>query len=282
MRGPRVKFRPMIAFAILAGIALGGCMGRPNGAYYSSYESMLLQDGLLRTETAPADAPYTAQDLVRNFERIALHSEANSTIAGSDRNSVSTRLRRWEGPLRYRIDGSAATGADRAEVASLMQRIATLTGIEVSESAADPNFLIVLTDPTERDRIAAELAGHSRGFADAFKYWRHNSRLVCIASREYALSDANRITRAIAVIGSETTGILRKSCLHEEIVQALGLSNDHGRVRPSIFNDDAEFALLTKHDEALVRILYDQRLRPGMTAAEAMPIVNRIVLETPL
>lgn len=272
----------LVMWIALSCIALDGCMSRPGGAFYSTYESMLVQDGLLRTETAPADAPYSVRDLVRNFERIALRKEANAAIAGGDSNSTPTSLRRWVGPLRYRIDGSAATAADRTEISWLMQRIATLTDLDVRESSADANFLILLTTPEERDRVGAELANKHRRFAVAFDYWRHDGRLVCIADREVDSSNSNRIIRAIAVIGSETTGVLRKSCLHEEIVQALGLSNDHSDVRPSIFNDDAEFALLTKHDEALLRILYDQRLTPGMTAQEAMPIINQIVRDNRL
>jgi len=59
----------------------------------------------------------------------------------------------------------------------------------------------------------------------------------------------------------------------------MGLSNDSPDARPSIFNDDEEFALLTRHDELLLQILYDRRLRPGMTEAEAAPIVRRIAGE---
>lgn len=51
------------------------------------------------------------------------------------------------------------------------------------------------------------------------------------------------------------------------------------RARPSIFNDDEEFSLLTRHDELLLRILYDPRLRPGITEAEARPIVTTIATE---
>jgi hypothetical protein len=63
------------------------------------------------------------------------------------------------------------------------------------------------------------------------------------------------------------------------MAQGMGLSNDSPEARPSVFNDDEEFALLTPHDEALLRILYDPRLRPGMTAEEAMPIVRAIAEE---
>ena len=77
----------------------------------------------------------------------------------------------------------------------------------------------------------------------------------------------------------EQEGVLRSSCIHEELKQTLGLMNDDPDVRPSIFNDDQEFALLTEHDEILLRILYDRRLRPGMQADEARPLLPEIISE---
>ncbi len=61
--------------------------------------------------------------------------------------------------------------------------------------------------------------------------------------------------------------------------QGLGLSNDYPLARPSIFIDDEEFGFLTTHDELLLKMLYDKRLRPGMTEAEARPIVEQIAAE---
>ena len=61
--------------------------------------------------------------------------------------------------------------------------------------------------------------------------------------------------------------------------QTLGPGADSDDARPSIFNDDAEFALMTRHDEDLLRILYDPRLKVGMTRDEAMPLVRQIVEE---
>ena len=57
------------------------------------------------------------------------------------------------------------------------------------------------------------------------------------------------------------------------LAQGLGLPNDSPRARPSIFNDDEEFALLTRMDEDMLRILYNPALRPGMSEAEARPII---------
>ncbi|MGK7754127.1 DUF2927 domain-containing protein [Roseovarius sp. C03] len=46
--------------------------------------------------------------------------------------------------------------------------------------------------------------------------------------------------------------------------------------RPSIFNDDEEFALLTTHDEMLLEALYNPALNPGMGLEEARPILRRL------
>jgi hypothetical protein len=85
--------------------------------------------------------------------------------------------------------------------------------------------------------------------------------------------------KAVAVIRGEHPDLLRQSCLHEEISQGLGLANDSPRARPSIFNDDEEFAFLTPHDELLLRILYDDRLTPGMSPDVARHISAQIAAE---
>ncbi len=81
------------------------------------------------------------------------------------------------------------------------------------------------------------------------------------------------------MIRAEHPDLLRLSCLHEEIAQGLGLANDSPLARPSIFNDDEEFGLLTTHDEYLLKMLYDPRIRPGMTAEEAIPVARTIANE---
>jgi hypothetical protein len=158
-----------------------------------------------------------------------------------------------------------------------MDRIAGLTGLEIAEIESGWNFLILITTPEEHKDFRAVLAQLLPATAKTFDLWRQSQRLICVAHNLFSGEDRNHIVTALVSIGSETSGLLRRACLHEEIVQALGLANDHPEVRPSIFNDDGEFALLTEHDEHLLRILYDPRLEPGMTAGEAMPIVRQIV-----
>ena len=73
---------------------------------------------------------------------------------------------------------------------------------------------------------------------------------------------------------------MRDACYHEEIAQGLGLSNDSDLARPSIFNDDEEFALLTTHDEYLLRMLYDTRMPLGADPATARPVAAELARRT--
>ena len=270
------------AAVFLIPFLLGACDMRPSAGHYQNYTVALRAMGDLRVDTAPADAPYDAEDLVTNFERIALHHEADASRAGGEDNWAPNPLMRWAGPLRYHLFGNAVTDEDRSQVRRLMTRIAGLTGLDISDVGTEVNFIILITKPDERKEFAAELSGMHPALADTFKFWRRTPGVVCVANNLYSANDRNHITVALVAIGSETTGLLRQACLHEEIVQALGLANDHPKVRPSIFNDDGEFALLTEHDEHLLRLLYDPRLESGMTAAQAMPVVRQIVAELAL
>ncbi|MEM9269031.1 MAG: DUF2927 domain-containing protein, partial [Pseudomonadota bacterium] len=86
-------------------------------------------------------------------------------------------------------------------------------------------------------------------------------------------ADIVDIRSAFILIKHEQKGLAREACIHEEIAQSMGLVNDSLEARPSIFNDDYEFALLTRHDEVLLSMLYDPALRPGMTATEVIPLL---------
>ena len=55
---------------------------------------------------------------------------------------------------------------------------------------------------------------------------------------------------------------MRRACVHEEMAQGLGLGNDSETARPSIFNDDEEFALLTERQyDAGAKLLYERGYR---------------------
>ena len=255
-------------------------------AYYASVQARLLSQGLLRTDGGGPDTPFTQRDLVENFDRIALHDEY--VVAGGRfvARKTPSHLRRWERPVRIRIifGDSVATAqrqADTRTIADFARRLSGLTGLDIALAGGEANFFVLVASLDEQAGAAADLrAMLPRTPAIVINEIANSPRSTFCAA--YAMSDPARgrgYVNAVVHIKAEHEGLMRLACIHEELAQAMGLANDSPRARPSIFNDDEEFALLTRHDELLLRILYDRRLRVGMNSAEALPIVRRIVAE---
>ena len=250
-------------------------------AYFAQIQQTLLEQGLLRTDSG-SEVPYTDRMLAENFMRIALFDEYRRSAGGFVRQETESSLRRWEQPVRIGLRFGASVppdrqATDRARIASFAARLSAITGHPVLMDDANPNFLIHVVSEDEREalgpKVRAVLPNLSPG--DIAGITQMPRSTYCLV---YALSEGNSgaYTRAFAVIRAEHPDLLRLSCVHEELTQGLGLPNDSPRARPSIFNDDEEFALLTDHDELLLRILYSPELRPGMSPSEARPIVESL------
>lgn len=251
-------------------------------SYLVQVQGAQLSQGLLRQDGGGVDTPYTAAMLARNFEQIALYNEYDSNFRGPGGPSP---LRRWETPVRIEvIFGSGVPPSQRqsdsAYIQSYASRLARATGHPIGTSGA-PNFIVVIAGEDDRSDALAQAArrvpGISPSSLDALNGMGRD--IYCVVAAFGRGTGDNVYSAAVAVIRAENPELLRLSCIHEEIAQGLGLPNDSPAARPSIFNDDDEFALLTRHDEALLRILYDPRLTPGMTADEARPIVRQIARE---
>jgi hypothetical protein len=140
---------------------------------------------------------------------------------------------------------------------------------------ADVNFLVLFMNTDERIEFGRQVTAQFPTFAPAVTSAIADSALDTFCTA-YAFSDRNDRSRYAAVmilIRAEHPPLTKLSCVHEEMAQAMGLPNDSPDARPSLFNDSLEFALLTEHDEILLRMLYDPRLRPGMTVDEARPLL---------
>ena len=250
-------------------------------AYFAQVQQTLLSQGLLRTDPG-SGIPYTDRMLAENFMRIALFDEYRRSSGGFVRAETASTLRRWVEPVRIGIRFGASVpvdrqATDRARVASFAARLSEITGHPIRVDDANPNFFIHVVSEDEREALGPTVLSvlPSLSQAEVAGITAMPRTTYCLV---YAASGGNSgaYSRAFAVIRAEHPDLLRLSCLHEELTQGLGLPNDSPRARPSIFNDDEEFALLTDHDALLLRMLYSPELRPGMTADEARPIVESL------
>ncbi|WP_253798808.1 DUF2927 domain-containing protein [Rhodovulum sp. P5] len=254
--------------------------------HYARVEADLVSRGLLRTDSGLDDVPFSRRTLVRNFLRIALYDEYVPRSGQLVARETKSRLRRWGQPIRIGLvfgDTIPASRrkADRADIAAYASRLSALTGLPIRMTDADhANYLVLVMNEDERRAFGPELERLVPGIdATGIRTVTDVPRSTFCLVLAFSEGSSSTYSRAIAVIRGEHPERLRQSCIHEELAQGMGLANDSPAARPSIFNDDEEFALLTGHDEMLLRILYDRRLSPGMTEDEARPIVETIAAE---
>ncbi len=252
--------------------------------FFTNQENSLRARGLMRTDPGD-DIPLTAARLAENFEGIALFDEYVEVAGRLVARPTPSALRRWQTPVRMGVRFGEAVpaeqrSADMARIRPFAARLARLTGHPISVTdTATANFHVLIVTEDERRALAPMLEEIVPGIDELSLRTITDMPLSasCLVLA-FAGSGTSVYTRAVAVIRAELPDLTRLSCIHEELAQGLGLPNDTN-ARPSIFNDAQEFALLTPHDELLLRILYDRRLRPGMTAVQARPIVEQIAFE---
>jgi len=255
------------------------------GVHYQRLENDLLAQGLLRTDGGGVDTPFDARDLATNFLRIALRDEYVTEGDGLVARETESRLRRWNKPVRMQLIFGATVAEeqrlrDTEDVTAFAARLAEVTGLRIIQTDARANFHVLVLNEDDRRAFGPELdalmPGMTRATKRAFLDLPKDQLCAVIGALN---ADGVTYDRAIALIRGEHPPLMRLSCIHEELAQGLGLANDSPQARPSIFNDDEEFAYLTRHDELLLEMLYDPRLEPGMTVDTAAPLVRRIAEE---
>ncbi|WP_375175631.1 DUF2927 domain-containing protein [Pseudooceanicola sp.] len=309
-----MKLRYCLWPALAALVALAGCQwtetpvslkpqARPAGAavvaeagpseasqalsrYYASFQADLLAQGLLRRDGGGPDTPYSAVDLARNFEQIVFYDEYVRGGGLRGARDSAARLRRWPDPVRIAVEFGDSVPDDirREDMATIRDytaRLNRVTGHPISLSTAGANFHVLVMGEDDRPEvvrrvkeIVPDISATSLGI-----FQRLPKAIHCLVVAFSKDDSTEGYGEAIALVRAEHPDLVRRSCYHEEMAQGLGLANDSPRARPSIFNDDDEFALLTSHDEMLLKMLYDPRLRIGMSAEEARPIVLRMARE---
>jgi AcrR family transcriptional regulator len=209
------------------------------------------------------DGPSNAQVLA-NLLDVVFGSE----FVGED----STVVRKWSGPMRVAIYARDPLRY-RQLVLPHLDHLRRVTGLDiglVDNSEPDQNAYVFVFGREQFYAYAEQHLGPGKNprtnrFLACFGYFHANGR-----------KDIDEIT---AVIPSFISDEEIRACVVEEVTQAIGLPNDSNSANPSIFNDDDAYQDLTWQDELFLRVLYDPRVRSGMTRAEFEPLAGRIIEE---
>lgn len=237
----------------------------------------------------PHVGPMTRERFLAVFEAVVFGDIRNAERVGETRPTLDGQqyLSKWTGPVRIAVFG-AASDENIEELELHAKLLSSLTRLSISVvDARDPQKNLKAVDDFEIASIFSEvndLFGYlslmplTAGLAvelavEIRRALRNNpTELTCVA---WAFG-VTKQKFAITFIRSDLSKPAQSSCVVEETTQVLGLPNDvYGT--DSVFNDDGRYHELTELDKKLIWILYDPRMKTGLTQREAMRTLRQIL-----
>ena len=254
--------------------------------YYSRLEERKISLGLLRQDGGGVDTPFDVDDIVEAFGQLAFYNEYDIDKNKLLPNTNAVSLAKWKSNTNILVRFGTSIDKkqkekDLLEINGLTRNLSEITNHKIEFSQQNENMYVVIANQEEIKTLIGEI-GLTRPEFDPTRIpiiTQLPKDIHCMAMTSMSSEPNSAISSALVIIRSELPEIMRRACFHEEIAQSLGLTNDSHFARPSIFNDDDEFATLTKFDEILLRILYDHRLQPGISEKEAAQLVKQIATE---
>lgn len=210
--------------------------------------------------------PWTVDSLVADFIELNFETEGDASYE---------RLHRWEGPVRIAYEGDrlAAFETDLKRLIALLNEAAP--GLRAALTASDAADIRIRTAP-ERDMKEIDATALCF-FSPVDMSWREFKRAE--AQGEARWEDVERLENVTIFIPENASPHTFRICFIEEIMQALGPSNDLYLLEDSGFNDDEVHKAPTAFDLLMIRTLYDEAMRPGATREEAARIARAVIAD---
>ncbi len=217
---------------------------------------------------------FSDDEIKDGFFKTAFHAELQFDRRGE-------RIRKFDEPVRVFIISRGAPDR-RAEIAMIIADIRAHVDhldMAMTDDRQAANFVVTLVQ--SRD-LARTLRAHYG--ADKAKQIQQSLHPQCLSG--IGKDRSFRIRRAEVILPVDAGEFAFYDCAYEELLQALGVINDDSSVPWTMFNDNAQMGFFDVYDQYLLNILYDPRIRPGMSKGdldkllpEVLPTVRAWVAE---
>jgi hypothetical protein len=207
---------------------------------------------------------FTDPEIFDGFFKTAFGAEMQ--LAGR-----TDRIRKFTGPVRVGVENRAEP--DRvaqvaAIVADIREHVANLDIAMATENSA-ANVVVRLV--RNRD-VARTIRAY---FGDQAQRIQHKLDPQCLSG--YRKDDSFRIIHSDVILPVDAGDFIFYDCAYEEILQSLGPINDDPTVPWTMFNDDVHKGFFDIYDQYLLNILYDPRVRPGMSRSEVRAVLPQVL-----
>lgn len=228
---------------------------------------------------APADAQHPEIDKRRAAERKTF-TDAEITdgffriVFGAEFHVSGRvdRIRKYEMPVRVYAD-SRAKPDRRKQVAAVVDDIRSKVrhlDIAMVDDRKDANVTVTLV----RDRDIEKTIRQFYGREQARKIVR-SLEPQCLSG--FRKDDLFRIQHSDVIIVVDAGEFIFQDCVYEELLQALGPINDDDDLPWTMFNDEVQMGFFDIYDQYLLNLLYDPRIRAGMTSDQVKALLPQIL-----
>ena len=207
---------------------------------------------------------FTDSEIIDGFFKTAFGAEYH--LAGR-----VDRIRKYNAPVRVFADGNRPDRkAQLAKVvADIGQRIQHLD-IAMAETSEAANVLVKLVRDRDLYRTITSFYGSERA-----REIRTSLDPQCLSG--FRKSDTYEIEHSDVILTVDNGDFIFLDCAYEELLQSLGPINDTKSVPWTMFNDDVSMGFFDVYDQYILNLLYDPRIKAGMTIAEVNAVLPDVL-----
>jgi hypothetical protein len=251
----RLACRPMVMALAAIAIMLAGINCSPAHA----------EDPDISSRRAAERTDFTDNEIKDGFFKIAFNAELQL-------GAPAERVRKFDEPVRIFLDSQSEPDR-RPEITAVIADIRAHVDhldVAVTNDREAANFVVRLVAAHDLDRTIRKLYGR-----DKARRIQQTLNPQCLSG--IGKDQRYRIRRAEVILPVDAGDFTFYDCAYEELLQALGAINDDRSVPWTMFNDDVQMGFFDVYDQYLLNILYDPRVRPGMTKEEVNALLPELM-----
>ncbi len=257
---------PTFRLVLLLGFGLSGAA--PDGVIWPHAGAAEISSIALRQRVEKKS--FTDSEIIDGFLKTAFGAEYH--LAGR-----VDRIRKYGAPVRVFADGVAR--ADRkVQLAKVVIDIAAHVrhlDIAMADSSDGANVLVRLVRDRDLFRTITAFYGSDRA-----REIRSNLDPQCLSG--FRKNDKYEIEHSDVILTVDNGDFTFLDCAYEELLQSLGPINDTNSIPWTMFNDSVQMGYFDVYDQYIMNILYDPRIKAGMTVQEVTAVLPQVLVDVRL
>jgi hypothetical protein len=183
-------------------------------------------------------------------------------------------IRRFDHPIRAAVIAGGSVDRAAAMRRVLDEYAQTVPSLQLSIAAGTAGADIEVRLIDEKNFNSALRAAFGAKITKTFVARTDPQCMTSVKS-----SVGGGIMRAVSFIIVDQGDDVVLDCAYHELLHAFGLSNHDQRNPWTTLNQNRMVGYLSVYDRALLTLLYDPRIQPGMTARQARARLARLILD---